>query len=103
MTEYEQRLIASISKSMALICVRDTMLEDIHAGIERLNHKGRDGGPLAARERIKQRNPDVQGGPVGKSKELPRMLHKSLVRELARPFNVGLFEYIGACVFASHG
>ena len=29
-----------------------------------------------------------------------RMLHKSLVRELARPFNVGLFEYIGACVFA---
>ena len=32
-----------------------------------------------------------------------RMLHKSLVRELARPFNVGLFEYIGACVFASHG
>ena len=32
-----------------------------------------------------------------------RNLHKSLVRELARPFNVGLFEYIGACVFASHG
>ena len=32
-----------------------------------------------------------------------RMLHKSLVRELARPFNVELFEYIGACVFASHG
>ena len=32
-----------------------------------------------------------------------RMLHKSLVRELAHPFNVGLFEYIGACVFASHG
>ena len=35
--------------------------------------------------------------------EKTRMLHKSLVRELARPFNVGLFEYIGACVFASHG
>ena len=32
-----------------------------------------------------------------------RMLHKSLVRELAHPFNVGLFECIGACVFASHG
>ena len=34
MNEHEQRLMASISKSMAMMCVRNTMLEDIHAGIE---------------------------------------------------------------------
>ena len=34
MNEDEQALIASISKSMAMMCVRNTMLEDIHAGIE---------------------------------------------------------------------
>ena len=40
MNEHEQRLIASISKSMAVICVRNTMLEDIHAGIEPVSHTG---------------------------------------------------------------
>ena len=34
MNEHEQRLIASISMSMAMMCVRNMMLEDIHAGIE---------------------------------------------------------------------
>ena len=40
MTEHEQQLIASISKSMAMMCVRNTMLEDIHAGIEPVSHTG---------------------------------------------------------------
>ena len=31
-----------------------------------------------------------------------RMLHKSLVRGLARPLNAGLFEPIGACASSSH-
>ena len=38
--EHEQRLIASISKSMAMMCVRNTMLEDIHAGIEPVSRAG---------------------------------------------------------------
>ena len=40
MNEHEQRLIASISKSMAVMCVRNTTLEDIHAGIEPVSHTG---------------------------------------------------------------
>ena len=40
MNEHEQRLIASISKSMAMMCVRNTMLEDIHAGIEPASRTG---------------------------------------------------------------
>ena len=40
MNEHEQRLIASISKSMAVMCVRNTTLEDIHAGIEPVGHTG---------------------------------------------------------------
>ena len=40
MTEHEQRLIASVSKSMAMMCVRNTMLEDIHAGIEPVSRTG---------------------------------------------------------------
>ena len=35
--------------------------------------------------------------------DFPRMLHKSLVRGLARPLNAGLFEPIGACASSSHG
>ena len=38
--EHEQRLIASISKSMVMMCVRNTTLEDIHAGIEPVSHTG---------------------------------------------------------------
>ena len=38
--EHEQQLIATISKSMAMMCVRNTMLEDIHAGIEPVSHTG---------------------------------------------------------------
>ena len=38
--EHEQRLIASISKSMAVMCVRNTTLEDIHAGVEPVSHTG---------------------------------------------------------------
>ena len=40
MNEDEQALIASISKSMAMICVRNTMLEDLHAGIEPTSRTG---------------------------------------------------------------
>ena len=40
MNEHEQGLIASISKSMAMMCVRNTMLEDIHAGIEPVSRTG---------------------------------------------------------------
>ena len=40
MNEHEQRLIAGISKSMAMMCVRNTMLEDIHAGIEPVTRTG---------------------------------------------------------------
>ena len=40
MDEHEQQLIASFSKSMASMCVRNTMLEDIHAGIEPVTHTG---------------------------------------------------------------
>lgn len=36
----EHELIASISKSMAVMCVRNTMLEDIHAGIEPVSRTG---------------------------------------------------------------
>ena len=35
--EHDQQ-IAGISKSMAMMCVRNTLLEDIHAGIELVNH-----------------------------------------------------------------
>jgi len=38
--EDEQALIASISKSMAMMCVRNTMLEDLHAGIEPVSRTG---------------------------------------------------------------
>ena len=40
MNEDEQGLIASISKSMALMCVRNTMREDIHAGIQPVSRSG---------------------------------------------------------------
>ena len=53
--------------------------------------------------RMVLRFPADSVGSLIESRVFTRMLHKSLVRELARPFNVGLFEYIGACVFASHG
>ena len=36
----ERQLIANFSKSMASMCVRNTMLEDIHAGIEPVTHTG---------------------------------------------------------------
>ena len=36
----ELELIASISVSMAVMCVRNTMLEDIHAGIEPVRRTG---------------------------------------------------------------
>jgi len=38
--QHEQQLIASISKLMAMMCVRNTMLEDIHAGVEPVSHTG---------------------------------------------------------------
>ena len=38
--EDERQLIASFSKSMASMCVRNTMLEDIHAGIEPVTRTG---------------------------------------------------------------
>ena len=38
--EYEQQLIASLSKSMAVMCVRNIVLEDIHGGIEPVSHTG---------------------------------------------------------------
>ena len=40
MVDHEQQLIASISKSMAMMCVRNTMFEDIHTGIEPVSHTG---------------------------------------------------------------
>ena len=40
MNEHDQQLIASISKSMAVMCVRNTMLEDLHAGIEPISRTG---------------------------------------------------------------
>ena len=40
MNEHERQLTASISKSMAVMCVRNTMLEDIHAGIEPVTRTG---------------------------------------------------------------
>ena len=40
MNEHVQRLIASISKSMAMMCVRNTMREDIHAGIGPVSRTG---------------------------------------------------------------
>ena len=33
-------LIASISKSMAMMCIRNTILEDIHGGVEPVSHTG---------------------------------------------------------------
>ena len=44
MDENERRLIASFSKSMVSMCVRNTMLEDIHAGIEPVSHTGEYSG-----------------------------------------------------------
>ena len=40
MNEHEQQLVKNISKSMAMMCVRNTVLEDIHAGIEPVSHTG---------------------------------------------------------------
>ena len=40
MNEHERQLTASISKSTAVMCVRNTMLEDIHAGIEPVTRAG---------------------------------------------------------------
>ena len=40
MNEHERQLTASISKSMAVMCVRNTMIEDIHAGIEPVTRTG---------------------------------------------------------------
>ena len=40
MSEHQQQLISSISKSMAVMCVRNTLLEDIHAGIEPVSRTG---------------------------------------------------------------
>ena len=40
MNEHEQALIASISKSMAMMYVRNTMLEDTHAGTEPVRRTG---------------------------------------------------------------
>ena len=40
MDENERRLIASFSKSMASMCARNPILEDIHAGIEPVSHTG---------------------------------------------------------------
>ena len=37
---HERRLTASISKSMAVMCVRNTILEDIHARIEPVTRTG---------------------------------------------------------------
>ena len=38
--EHDHGLIASISKSMAVMCVRNTVLEDIHPGIEPVSSTG---------------------------------------------------------------
>ena len=40
MDEDQRQLIANFSKSMASMCVRNTMLEDIHSGIEPVTHTG---------------------------------------------------------------
>ena len=40
MNEHKQRLIASISNSMAMMCFRNSILEDIHGGIEPVSHTG---------------------------------------------------------------
>lgn len=40
MDEDERRLIANFSTSMASMCVRNTMLKDVHAGIEPVTHLG---------------------------------------------------------------
>ena len=40
MNEDQHQLIANFSKSMASMCVRNTRLEDIHAGIEPVSHTG---------------------------------------------------------------
>ena len=40
MNEHEQQLVKNISKSMAMMCVRNTVVEDIHAGIEPVSHTG---------------------------------------------------------------
>ena len=40
MDEDERRMIANFSTSMASMCVRNTMLEDIHAGIEPVTRTG---------------------------------------------------------------
>ena len=40
MNEHEQRLIASMSKSMAMMCFRNTILEDFHGGIEPVSNSG---------------------------------------------------------------
>ena len=40
MDEDHRQLIGNFSKSMASMCVRNTMLADIHAGIEPVTHTG---------------------------------------------------------------
>ena len=80
--EDEQGLIASISKSMAMMCVRNTMLEDIHAGIEpvsrtaarRLQRRHRLGSSRAA-----QRHGPVLGRRVQDSAGTRRTLDRERI------------------------
>ena len=38
--EDEQRLVATLSKAMAMMCFRNTILEDFHSGIAPVSHTG---------------------------------------------------------------
>ena len=38
--EHEQRLVAILSKAMAMMCFRNTILEDFHSGIAPVSHTG---------------------------------------------------------------
>ena len=40
MNEHEQRLIANISKSMAMMSSSNTIIENTHGGIEAISHTG---------------------------------------------------------------
>ena len=40
MNEHEQRVPATISESMAMTCFQNTILKNIHAGIEPVSHSG---------------------------------------------------------------
>ena len=78
MNEHEQRLIASISKSMAMMCFRNTILENIHAGIEPVSYTG-DFSDVVVIDANGRRIPCTEVSRVG-TEEMGDLMHQVVNR-----------------------